>query len=602
MKKIILSLIGLLTGLSPIYAQRVCGSVFNPEAIMQTDNARYQRFLELENVITNYKNSIRGREGQRFVDPNGTITIPVVVHVIHSPGEAIGTGRNISVAQIESQIDVLNEDFRRLNADRFSTPAAFTGVAADPNIEFRLACMDADGNPTTGITRTASSTASFTDNDNIKFNSTGGHDAWPTNRYLNIWVGNLVSSLLGYAQFPFDYATKPNTDGVVIRTTSFGRVGNVSFPFDDGRTATHEVGHWLNLFHIWGDAHCGNDQCADTPPQEEENYLCPTFPHTSSCTGNPPNGDMFMNYMDYTNDACMNLFTGDQRARMRGVFFTGGPRASFVNNFFTIRYHPTPVCSTATLTVFNPTCLPVTWSVVSGPATISGSGNSAVVTAAGNGQAVIRATAGNYVSDVTVNIGAVPIDFVYFENAVGGFGQWCSTHFGNIFSIEPLIASSSYEARLLTYPSMAVFRTAPTAVPGSDPFGYVPQGWYIFQIRATNACGTSTWFETEIEYTDCLDHGGGGEGGGLQVVVAPNPAHGNLNVTIESNKPSLKAAAGNEKVVYAIYDVGRSQLIRQWTRNDDKTQSLDIQGIKPGQYILHVTKGKLKQSKHIIIK
>jgi hypothetical protein len=603
MKTALLSLIILLTGLSHIYAQRVCGSVFNPAEARQKDNARYQRFLQLENVITSYKNALAaGGEGARVIDPNGTITIPVVVHVIHAPGEAVGAGRNISVAQVQSQIDVLNEDFRRLNADRFNTPGAFAGAAADPNIEFRLACMDPNGNPTNGITRTASGTSAFTDNNNIKFNATGGHDAWPTSRYLNIWVGNLAGGLLGYAQFPFDYAASPNTDGVVITTTSFGRVGNVAWPFDEGRTATHEVGHWLNLFHIWGDAQCGNDQCGDTPPQFQENYNCPGFPHTSGCTGNAPNGDMFMNYMDYTNDACMNLFTNNQRARMRAVFAAGGPRAGFVNNYFYINYIPSPICSSASLSVFNPTCLPVTWSVVSGPATISGAGNAATIIRAGDGLAVIRASAGNYVSEITLEIGVLPTMFVNFENAVGGFGYWCSTHSGNLFTVEPSSSNVSYEARLLRYPSMTLYASNPFAQPGSDPFGYAPQGWYVFQLKTTNACGTSDWYETEVEYADCLGQGGGGESGGFRVQVSPNPSYGDLNVRIEYDKRNSKRLPENGKVVYAIYDLQRAQLIRQWTRNNDEQQKLDVRGIQPGQYILHVTKGKYKRSAHIVIK
>lgn len=287
MRKIIISstLLLLLLDFKQTYGQRVCTSTFNPVEVQQNENQRYQRYLQLEQHILNYRNSLgNGIQEGRLVNLNSIIIIPVVVHVIHNIGETIGVGHNISVAQVQSQIDVLNEDFRRLNPDNVNTPIDFQGVAADPNIEFRLACLDPNGNVTDGITRTASAVASFTDNDNIKFNSSGGHDAWPTNRYLNMWVGNLSGGLLGYAQFPFDYSTKPTTDGVVITTTGFGRVGNVAVPFHTGRTATHEVGHWRNLFHIWGDANCGNDQCNDTPQQREANSGCPIFPSASNCT------------------------------------------------------------------------------------------------------------------------------------------------------------------------------------------------------------------------------------------------------------------------------------------------------------------------------
>lgn len=401
-----LILLSLFFPLNQLYGQRICASTFNPDEVYLSDNSRYQRYIQLEQYIANYKSSLPNVEQGRLINPNGTIIIPVVVHVIHAAGEAIGIGRNISVAQIQSQIDVLNEDFRRLNPDRINTPNAFVPVASDPNFEFRLACIDPNGNPTDGITRTASTVNAFSGNDDIKFTSRGGHDAWPTNRYLNIWVSNLTGGLLGYAQFPFDYATRPNTDGVVINTTAFGRVGNVTPPFNDGRTATHEIGHWLDLFHIWGDAVCGDDHCDDTPQQHNENYNCPGFPHASNCTNNGANGDMFMNYMDYTDDSCMNIFTNDQRIRMRAIFAQGGPRAAFIENYFSIQ-PSNPIQCSGTVSLTNLACLsPVNWVVVSGPANIVSGQNTNQITiqATGNGTIQLRATAGNYVSDINVPV------------------------------------------------------------------------------------------------------------------------------------------------------------------------------------------------------
>ena len=160
--------------------------------------------------------------------------------------------------------------------------------------------------------------------DNVKFSNLGGNNAWNTRRYLNIWVCNLGDDLLGYAQFPFEFQTKPNTDGVVIHYKHFGRDGSAESPYDKGRTATHEVGHWLDLRHIWGDdgGSCsGTDNIADTPNQGGYNEGCPSFPKTDHCTNTSP-GVMFMNYMDYTYDACMNLFTKGQVERMRSLFDT----------------------------------------------------------------------------------------------------------------------------------------------------------------------------------------------------------------------------------------------------------------------------------------
>jgi Pregnancy-associated plasma protein-A/Secretion system C-terminal sorting domain len=238
------------------------------------------------------------------------VTIPVVVHVVYKT--AI---QNISDAQIISQIEVLNEDFRRLNADTSNTPSYFQGVAADVEIEFCLAQRDPSGAATNGIVRTLTTVNSFIDDDLVKFDASGGDDAWDVNEYFNIWVCNLGGGLLGYAEFP--NGTPSNTYGVVIVYDSFGRVGTVSSPYNLGRTATHEVGHCFNLRHIWGDdgtACTGSDLVADTPNQADENYNCSSA-ITISCT-NGPNGDMYQNYMDYSNDACMNMFTAGQKTRM----------------------------------------------------------------------------------------------------------------------------------------------------------------------------------------------------------------------------------------------------------------------------------------------
>ena len=241
------------------------------------------------------------------------ITIPVVVHVVWNT-----TSENISDAQIFSQINVLNKDFRRTNIDVINTPSVWQGIAADCEIEFCLASTDPNGNATTGITRTQTTHASFSMNDDVKSTSNGGIDAWDNNNYLNIWVCNLddASGAIGYATYPSSWIS--TTDGVVIRYKSFGTTGAAQSPYHRGRTTTHEVGHWLNLEHIWGAfGSCGDDQVSDTPKQEDYNLSCPSFPlHPNACSTTNANGDMFMNYMDYTNDACMNLFTAGQKTRM----------------------------------------------------------------------------------------------------------------------------------------------------------------------------------------------------------------------------------------------------------------------------------------------
>jgi len=260
----------------------------------------------------------------------GLITIPVVVHIVYNT-----QAENISDAQILSQIDVLNEDFRRLNEDASNTPADFLPVAADTEIEFCLAIRDPNGNPTTGITRTSSDVTSwYTFGNFIKFSDFGGVDAWPTGDYLNIWVGNLNGGVLGYAQIPGGLA---NTDGVVCTYLAFGRIGDSLYPeYNMGRTTTHEVGHWLNLEHIWGDEGCTDDDLvADTPNAAYPNFSfspC-TYPEYNSCDeGEGDLPDMFQNYMDYSEDLCFNLFTKGQKDRMRALFEPGGFRESILNS------------------------------------------------------------------------------------------------------------------------------------------------------------------------------------------------------------------------------------------------------------------------------
>lgn len=249
-----------------------------------------------------------------------TIKIPVVVHIIYKDAS-----QAVTDAQVKSQIDILNKDFRRKNDDAVNTPQRFKSIAADAQIEFYLATADPKGRATTGIIRKQTTIANFIANDRIKFSSQGGDDAWDSKSYLNIWVGNLVAGA-GYSSAPGSDETK---DGVVISGAAFGPNNNAG-DFNRGRTATHEIGHWLGLKHIWGDANCGDDSVYDTPQQGGYTQGCPsTF--RSTCD-NGSMGDMYMNFMDYTADACMNLFTEGQKKRMHSVFADGGPRAALLQS------------------------------------------------------------------------------------------------------------------------------------------------------------------------------------------------------------------------------------------------------------------------------
>ena len=254
--------------------------------------------------------------GGRDTLNNEVIVIPVVVHVLYHT--AI---QNISDEQVLSQIRVLNNDYRRLNADTINTPFPFKNVAADTRLVFCLAKVDPNGRYTPGIIRKHTNEEVFLADDAMKFSSSGGDNAWDSKKYLNIWVCNLFGRTLGYSVYPGGPADK---DGVVIKCDVFGTTANVAAPYNKGRTATHEIGHWLGLKHLWGDADCGDDGIDDTPTQQTYNNYCPSFPHTSSCSINLY-GDMFMNFMDFTDDACLNMFTQGQKNRMRSTFALGEP-------------------------------------------------------------------------------------------------------------------------------------------------------------------------------------------------------------------------------------------------------------------------------------
>ena len=254
--------------------------------------------------------AIRTNKIARLV--NGVIEIPVVVHVIYNTAT-----QNISDAQIQSQIAVLNEDFNNTNADHTLVPAEFADEQASLGVSFVL----------DRVIRKSSTKKSWAYGHSMKSASTGGSDPIDPSQYLNIWVVNKIvsqgSTILGFATFPGGPAAQ---DGLVIGYNYFGRTGAVSAPFNKGRTATHEIGHWMNLRHIWGDATCGDDFVSDTPIHRTYNFGCPAYPFASTCGA--PHNEMTMNYMDYTDDACMYMFSNGQKSRMLAIFATGGPRAA----------------------------------------------------------------------------------------------------------------------------------------------------------------------------------------------------------------------------------------------------------------------------------
>ncbi|MBP7245391.1 MAG: T9SS type A sorting domain-containing protein [Bacteroidia bacterium] len=275
-------------------------------------DALYRKHFELENnrILNN------GIIASSMLDT--TITIPVVIHVLFNSAE-----QNISDEEIQSQIDILNEDFAANNASSLDVPTDWINLITDSKIRFKLAQRDPAGNNSNGIIRVSSTILEYQIFDPAIYStSLGGSNAWPRSKYLNIWVCKLEGNALGYANFP---GSSANQDGVVINYKAFGRNGIAKAPYNFGRTCTHEIGHWLILSHIWGD---DNNDCSvsdfpitqqgidDTPNQEGPTFRCKRFPELDDCSSTSP-GIMYMNFMDYTDDKCMMFFTPGQIWRMR---------------------------------------------------------------------------------------------------------------------------------------------------------------------------------------------------------------------------------------------------------------------------------------------
>lgn len=284
-------------------ALRECASQEVLEANLQADPGLAARMQAIEDVTAYFV----ANPSTNYTS-NGIVYIPVVVNVLYKTA-----AENVSLAQIQSQIDVLNADFSAANSDIGSVPVTFQGVqAGDAGIRFVL----------DQVIRKVTSKSSWRTDDAMKKSSRGGIDPTSPSTKMNMWCCTMSGGILGYAQFPGGSAA---TDGIVVTNTAFG-VTTAGAPYNKGRTATHEVGHYLNLRHIWGDATCGNDFVGDTPLHNGANYGCPASGARSSCSGTPVM--MTMNYMDYTYDLCMYMFSGGQKTRMNATFASGGGRTS----------------------------------------------------------------------------------------------------------------------------------------------------------------------------------------------------------------------------------------------------------------------------------
>jgi hypothetical protein len=278
--------------------RRSCGAMAAHMMLLETYPSFRANQMRLEGAAA------KRRESKYDAKTAKIVTIKTIVHVVYQTPE-----QNVSDAQIKSQIKALNLDYRAKNPDKSKVPAAWKGLVADARIEFKLV----------KVTRTETSVIGFSFDDKVKSAAGGGIAPITPKTHLNLWVCALTGGLLGYAQFP---GGPQATDGVVINYLAFGTIGTAQAPFNKGRTGTHEVGHYLNLRHIWGDTpDCsGSDMVADTPNCAGPNYGTPAFPVITCANG--PNGDMFVNYMDYTDDAAMFMMTTQQVVRMRATLDT----------------------------------------------------------------------------------------------------------------------------------------------------------------------------------------------------------------------------------------------------------------------------------------
>jgi Pregnancy-associated plasma protein-A/Secretion system C-terminal sorting domain len=321
MRTLIFAVLSILVSHGQLLAQQACSSFSYQQQALLNDPSLRNEVSTIEKFIQQKIASRAATTAGRPQGGNVIIKIPVVVHILYNqPGE------NISDEKVYSQLRVLNESFRRLNADTIKTPNAFKAIAADCEIEFQLATSDPQRRNTTGIIRKYTPVKIWNADDKMKFSAETGSDAWDAKNYLNIWVCNMGRAA-GYSSFPGGPAAK---DGIVIAFNVFGI--NTKAGYEMGKTAVHEAGHWMGLRHIWGDAYCGNDNIDDTPTQNTFTSGCPSGIRASSC-GTNPNGDMYMNYMDLTLDACTNLFTEGQKERMRATFETGGGRKSILTSY-----------------------------------------------------------------------------------------------------------------------------------------------------------------------------------------------------------------------------------------------------------------------------
>jgi hypothetical protein len=363
--------------------------------------------------------------------------------------------------------------------------------------------------------------------------------------------------------------------------------------------------------HITGDVECGDDFVGDTPEQRNQNFGCPGFPHPSICPNNGANGDMFMNYMDYTDDACMNIYTNGQRLRGRALFATGGPRAAFIDNYFRIVQPTTAINCIGTVRLNNPNCLLPNWTVVSGPATInSGQGtNQITLSATVSGTVSLRATADNYISeiniDVTRNLPSIDesgyiVDGIYkpiqiWSGSTFNYNEICKGHTATTqFSIPG--ASSVTWTRTYAQPTNTVWWQNGEEI---SLFFYELNQSSRFQINASNACGS--FVQTYgFRSKEC-------SGGCYRYSVSPNPAKESVSIAVNNipppcDPPPTEKSSGLQTTISEIRIYDNSGTLKQVQKvNKLKQARVKLNGYKMGVYVVEIIDGEYKERQQVVI-
>jgi len=316
MAKYLVVLFFIVNGLQ-MFSQKRCSMEEYVNRQVSEDISLKDKLAQVD-AFTSARTNSQG-SAQRIMGTSETITIPVVFHVLYHTKE-----ENVDKASLDLLIAALNRDFNKKNSDTSNTPSVFKPYATSMGFEFKLATMDPQGRGTTGILKKYTPMVYWMSDDKMKFSESYGDDAWDSKSYLNIWICNM-KDLMGYSTFP---GMDPLKDGVVLSTKDIFNAHGTTPGINDLRTVVHEVGHWVNLYHIWGEDYCGDDKVDDTPKQGSYTPGCPNGTRVTCSNG--PTGDMYMNFMDFTDDVCMNMFTAGQRKRARTIFEAGGPRNSIL--------------------------------------------------------------------------------------------------------------------------------------------------------------------------------------------------------------------------------------------------------------------------------